>query len=248
MSVVKMKPFRIERMAQSSQVNPKETQNIDDIDAYRHDQIMAALSELRDGTDGNTAEQGQISEEMLAKLREDHAEADRVRAELAEMYRAIADTKQEIATLHHNSFSREAQSAVSDELDAVVGHTEQATETILTAAETIETSANDLVASLKLEGNNQMAADIQDQILHIFEACNFQDLTGQRITKVVNTLKFIEERISGIMEIWGGEDGFKNVVPEHTKKPQGDAALLHGPAMNDDPTSASQDDIDALFD
>ena len=103
-----------------------------------------------------------------------------------------------------------------------------------------------LASSLKGE-SQAVATDIQDQVVQIFEACNFQDLTGQRITKVVNTLKFIEDRIVKMMEIWGGLDSFKDIEVERIAEATGDAALLNGPKLEADAGHASQDDIDALF-
>lgn len=235
-----IRPFRIEKIVQT-EVNELEGE---ELSAFRHQELLEAIS----GQGGTAQAAGTVSEEFLEKQRNDLREAEQVRAELAEMYKAIAETKQEVANLHHNSFSEESDNSASYELDAVVNHTEKATDTILSAAETIDSDATDLIAALKLEGNVNLASDIQDQVVTIFEACNFQDLTGQRITKVVNTLRFIEERISGIMEIWGGLDGFKDVVPLDTPKAQGDAALIHGPANENDATAASQNDIDALFD
>ena len=77
------------------------------------------------------------------------------------------------------------------------------------------------------------------------EACNFQDITGQRITKVVNTLKFVEERIDAMIEIWG-EDDIAEVDPSVTPDSEGDSALLNGPALGDE--GIDQNDIDKLFD
>ena len=91
-----------------------------------------------------------------------------------------------------------------------------------------------------------MAADIQERVLQIYEACNFQDLTGQRITKVVNVLRFIEDRVNRMMEIWGGMEAFASIESDESLRRVGDAALLNGPALpNAD--QATQDDIDALF-
>ena len=136
---------------------------------------------------------------------------------------------------------------VTDELDAIVTGTERATETVLSSAEIIEERAADLAA--KLSGDDQgMAADMQEQVMRIYEACNFQDLTGQRISKVVNALKFIEERVIRMMEIWGGIEGLADVEADKLPEREGDAALLNGPALETDLNVASQDDIDALFD
>ncbi len=63
----------------------------------------------------------------------------------------------------------------------------------------------------------------------------------------MNTLKFIEDRIVKMMEIWGGLDSFKDIEVEGIAEATGDAALLNGPKLEEDAGHASQDDIDALF-
>lgn len=47
-----------------------------------------------------------------------------------------------------------------------------------------------------------LSEEIQERVVSIFEACNFQDLTGQRIKKVMTTMKFIENHITVMMDIW----------------------------------------------
>jgi len=81
----------------------------------------------------------------------------------------------------------------SRELAAIVGSTEQATQSILQAAEEIDQAANALSASVKGSHDQGLAHDVQDRVVQIFEACNFQDLTGQRVSHVLETLKFVEE-------------------------------------------------------
>ena len=81
--------------------------------------------------------------------------------------------------------------------------------------------ASTLAARLKDEQSRALAQDIQERVVKIFEACNFQDLTGQRITKVVATLKFIETHIVRMMEIWGGLDAFKDIEAETIGAAQG---------------------------
>ena len=78
----------------------------------------------------------------------------------------------------------------------------------------------------------------------MFEACNFQDITGQRITKIVNTFKFVEARINSMIEIWGA-DAIASVEPKVTDDGDPDAALLNGPQLGDG--GINQDDIDKLF-
>jgi chemotaxis protein CheZ len=67
------------------------------------------------------------------------------------------------------------------ELDAVVNGTAQATQKILAAAEEIDQAADNLSAALKGRIEQDVAQDIRDLVIRIFEACNFQDLIGQRI-------------------------------------------------------------------
>ena len=94
----------------------------------------------------------------------------------------------------------------------------------------------------------QLILDIQERVISIFEACNFQDLTGQRISKVMTTMKFIENHINAMMEIWGGVDAIKAHATPIVDTRDGDAKLLNGPKLDGDVGHASQGDIDALFD
>ena len=84
-------------------------------------------------------------------------------------------------------------------------------------------------------------------MVQVFEACNFQDLTGQRIGKVVATLEFIEKHIIRMMDIWGGIESFKDLTAEAMAERAGDKKLLNGPKLKDEDGHASQDEIDALF-
>ena len=63
---------------------------------------------------------------------------------------------------------------------------------------------------------------------------------------MVNTLKFIEERVNKMMDIWGGESVFAGVSSDQDAHADDDARLLNGP--QDESTKINQDQIDALFD
>src|SRR5258708_30073721 len=130
---------------------------------------------------------------------------------------------------------------------AVVAGTEQATQTILNMVEDIDQFATTMIEQAKNEADQSLGRAIQERVVKVFEACNFQDITGQRISKVVNTWKFIENHVEQMMEIWGGIDAFKEFIPEEPVKPQGDDSLLNGPKLEEDVGHVSQDDIDALF-
>ena len=171
-------------------------------------------------------------------------EIRQLKSETEAIHLALNRTKQEVAALHINAFGP-APARVTRELDAVMESAERATQQILGAAEDIEDAANTLSASLKREQEKSLAADIQDNVLRILEACNFQDLTGQRIAKVLTTLQFVEERIAHMIEIWGGIDAFKPyaaAAADINRNP-----LLHGPKLDGDEGHVTQEDVDRMF-
>jgi chemotaxis protein CheZ len=164
------------------------------------------------------------------------------------IFRAINRTKQEIAALHVSGLSGAENGRVRQELDAVVGSAEQAIQGILAAAEEIDEAANTLSAVLKHDQNRALAQDIREHIVRIFEACNFHDLAGQRIGRVLATLTFVEQRVARMMEIWGGIDAFReHAAAARAEREQAAPFLLNGPKLDGDLGHASQADIDAMF-
>ena len=126
---------------------------------------------------------------------------------------------------------------IAHELEEVVTGTERATQKVLAAAEEIDQVANNLVAALGGKFEQGLAKDIQDLVIKIFEACNFQDLAGQRIAKVLATLNFVEDHVSRVL------DEIKNP----TAARRDGAQYLHGPRLEIDSGHVSQADIDEMF-
>jgi chemotaxis protein CheZ len=156
------------------------------------------------------------------------------------IHNAIARTKQEIATMHAGASGPGGRRAAR-ELDAVVAGTERAAHQIMDAAERIAKAAKSLAAS---QGKDDgLAQEIRDNVLRIFEACNFQDLSGQRIAKVLATLQFIDDSIARMMEIWGGAEAFEPYAGAARREP----SLLHGPKLAGDSGHVTQADIDAIL-
>ncbi|GAB1715297.1 MAG: hypothetical protein NTAFB05_03390 [Nitrobacter sp.] len=227
-----------------------------------HREIMAELQAIRqqmgasrrNGAAGPVAADSEAvnrevadAQALLQTYRAQIEQCEKLKTELDLIYDAITRTKQEIAVLHGKSFSGDEMAKVTDELGAVVGGTEQATQRILEAAEAIDQSASALSKATPAE-QTRLSEEIQERVISIFEACNFQDLTGQRIAKVMNTMKFIEHHINVMMDIWGGVDAIRAHAPPIIDDRVGDAKLLNGPKLEGDEGHASQDDIDALFD
>jgi chemotaxis protein CheZ len=253
---VQRKRFRIER------IQSGDAPMLDSIDSEagpHHHQIMGELRAIRaqmaSHHRGSVAEQDETpstqelteAQQLLGSYRAQIEQCEKLKVELDLIHDAISRTKQEIAVLHGKSFSGDEMAKVTGELGAVVGGTEEATQQILEAAEAIDQAASALSKAMSPDQQVQLSEDIQDRVVSIFEACNFQDLTGQRINKVMTTMKFIEHHINVMMDIWGGVDAIKQHAPAIIDTRVGDARLLNGPKGMDDEGHASQDDIDAMF-
>jgi chemotaxis protein CheZ len=151
-------------------------------------------------------------------------------AEVEELARTIANAKAEIAALRVDDITDSHIPSATDELDAIVAHTAAATDSILEVCETLD----DVAAALDVPA----AAQLQDATTRIYEACSFQDITGQRISKVVATLQTIEAKVAGMLAAFGGREGGAPVPPPPR-------LLENGPQL---PASAmDQTDIDKLL-
>jgi len=126
---------------------------------------------------------------------------------------------------------------IAHELEEVVASPERATQKVLAAAEEIAKLANSLAAALSGKFEQGLAKDIQDLVVKIFEACNFQDLTGQRIAKVLATLNFVEDHVSRVLE----------EIKNPTAARRDGTQYLHGPRLEIDSGHVSQADIDDMF-
>jgi chemotaxis protein CheZ len=146
----------------------------------------------------------------------------------------IARTRQEIAALRPNDIREERLPSAGAELEAIVRHTESATHTIMEAAEVIMAAdTSDPVAFQDV---------VNEKVLEIFQACSFQDITGQRVQKIVDTLRHIEERVARFAHVMGVEDAPCEVSEAEKRRK---ALLLNGPALGG--PEVAQDQIDALF-
>lgn len=155
--------------------------------------------------------------------------------EVEALGRTIAAAKQEIAALRVDDIKAHDIPFATDELDAIVEHTAAATNAILESCEMLD----EVAASVAGEA----AARLQDAVTKIYEACSFQDITGQRITKVVATLKTIENKVALIVDTFGVA-AEPMQPPAATAEPP-DTELLNGPQL---PSNAmDQSDIDKLL-
>jgi chemotaxis protein CheZ len=181
-------------------------------------------------------------------------EVVKLKDEMRQIQTAIQETKKQVVSLHSGATSNVTVNNAAGELGAVVIDTEGATNKILGAAEHIEMLAGVIQSEVSVENKNRRAGEIAAEIMSIYEACNFQDLTGQRIARVCETLEFVERKVSRMADIWGGLDSLSAIMEneikafEDERRALGTHGLAAGPAMAGSNDHVAQDDIDALFD
>lgn len=230
------KIFRIELMGTASSESVS-----DENAAMPSSEILAELKALR-------AEIARLSKDGARSepaMQIPASEARKLKIELDVIGEAIKQTKEEIVTLQDQGFDNSRITRVTNELEAVIDGTEQATNQILKSAEYIDEAARDLSALLKNNHEKDLVQDIQDRVTGIFEACNFQDLTGQRISKVVATLNMVEDHLARMTEIWTVIERFNSEAIQSGAA--GSDGLLSGPKLDGDAGHTSQEDIDKLF-
>ena len=181
-----------------------------------------------------------IVRQVMASLDGDVSAADlHFYSQLEELARYIHDAKSEIATIRPKDISTDFIPSATDELDAVVGATEEATNKIMDVCEEINAVVETLDPAMK------------DKLVgcttKIFEACNFQDITGQRINKVVQTLKHIDAKITALVRAMGDEiqqsgGDLPAAQPDAADPEKG---LLNGPQLSG--AGVSQEEIDRMM-
>lgn len=206
------------------------------------DKLLRSLGEEH-GTAVSLPVVGAVIERVLRSQRRKHvAETRKIRQELKGLIQIIETTKSELAELDPKEIKVQHIAPAADELDAIVKATEGATNTILDMCEDIERRCEACAKDSSLAGGG-----IMEPVTAIYEACTFQDITGQRISKVVGALRQIEERIESLSVSMDDGETPKTSKPKAVgggKKTLTDQDLLNGPQLQ----AAKQDEIDALFD
>ncbi len=175
----------------------------------------------------------------------DQDDAARLKSELAGLFHYIQRVKEEVAAIDQPADAEHPFESMSAQLSAIVEATEHATHAILDAAEKSDAAVDALRAEL---AGNAKAEALLDRIgkssANIYEACAFQDITGQRINKITKSLGYVEARVRSIAAIWD-EKAMHGINRKDNQKPE-DEKLLNGPQREG--KGLSQADIDALFD
>lgn len=143
--------------------------------------------------------------------------------ELEALAHYIEAAKREIASIRPDDIADTFIPSATDELGAIVDATADATGTILDCCEKIEQIAGTV--------SKEASGDLTDCVTQMYEACNFQDITGQRITKVVTALKHIDGKIQALLTAFGRPPSATTAAAPKGDERSGDAALLNGPQM-----------------
>ncbi|MGV8997326.1 MAG: hypothetical protein ACOH12_10315 [Parvibaculaceae bacterium] len=166
---------------------------------------------------------------------ENTARIKKLTQECVDIVRTILVARREMGRLHDPELRQVHLPRASEEIGAILTMTETATNDIMLAAE-------DMMA-LDLSEPDFAAEQINGACMRIFEACSFQDITGQRIANVLKTLQLVESKIEELENAFSGASAIEpEVVAE---KPHSDEALLNGPALEGE--GIEQDFVDQMF-
>ncbi len=192
----------------------------------------------------------EVVESVMASISGDHASLNhRLHADIEALANYINAAKAEIVEIKADKINREFLPEASDQLIAIVGATEKATNDIFEAVEVIE--------ELTEKMTPETAERVTEAVTRVYEACGFQDITGQRVSKVVKALQNVEAKVHALLQAFGEESGAEGrVAASETPETSGtsvdgatpapsDEDLISGPQMPDE--ANSQDDIDALL-
>ncbi len=166
-----------------------------------------------------------------------------LRAELRDLSCYIRAAKAEIASIRPEEVKDEFLPNATGELDAIAEAAAEATHAIMDAAETIDEVTKNV--------EPDVAGTLTVATTAIYEACGFQDITGQRIAKVVAMLKNIEDKVDALVAVFDDDKsrvrGGKKVADNKDNGPSEitDEDLLNGPQKKSE--AKTQDEIDALL-
>ena len=163
--------------------------------------------------------------------------------ELRELRQQIASLQSELAAMRHPRAGHDRVLLAARELNAVVATTAEATDNILSTAEEIGSTIDALQRNSEDPAVEEAADKVGDLVTRLYTECAFQDLTGQRVQRVVNTLNFLDGRLAAMIDVFG--DAFEQLPVPEVAVSSGESALLNGPQL--DNPGVTQGEIDRMF-
>ncbi|MCR4377318.1 MAG: hypothetical protein NUV50_04410, partial [Rhodospirillales bacterium] len=147
----------------------------------------------------------------------EHIETEALRTELMGLLKYINRVRLEIATISRPADEDHQFVTMSDQLDAVIKATDDASNSIMASAESNEDVITKLRATLTDPKQAALLDKLSENDMNIIQACSFQDLTSQRVTKVARSITYVEDRVSALADVWGREELEKVVVKAEEK-------------------------------
>jgi chemotaxis protein CheZ len=183
----------------------------------------------------------EVVQSVMASVDGEHSSLNhRLYADIEALASYINSVKAEIAEIKADKINSEYLPEASDQLSAIVGHTEQATNDIFEAIESIEKLAQKM--------DPKLSGQVTEAVTRVYEACGFQDITGQRVAKVVTALQSVEVKVDALLQTFGAEGGCESAPEPRANgaaRANSDEELMHGPQLPEN--AISQDDVDALL-
>jgi len=201
--------------------------------------LLQSLVKLREQK-GNVSfeDVGAVFMQMASTMHSGTAQTDQfMQEEIRSLAEYISSAKQEILSISTHSKSETVIDRAALHLDEVIRETEEASNAIMDAADAIQAATNGV------GGNTEKA--IMEATNRIYEACNFQDITGQRINQVIKLLSNIEERVTKLNTLSGGSGKGINVSKVVRMTAPDDKDLLNGPQLAAE--APTQEEIDLLL-
>lgn len=168
-----------------------------------------------------------------------------LKREFARLFGHIQVIRKEVATLRGPAQNEpDAFATMSDQLAAVVESTEEASNAIMTTVDQMGVMLAEVESRTTDPETQELLGRLSGLAASIYEACAFQDLTGQRLARVVKLLKFVEGRVNSIIAMWGVAE-LQRVVASLKSDRSPEEAFLSGPQRKGQ--GVSQAEVDRLF-
>jgi chemotaxis protein CheZ len=155
-------------------------------------------------------------------------------AALRDVAALLAELEGRLGVLGFDDAVPASPKAVEAELSALKRETEAAVETIMTAAEVMLTHSR--------QAGSDLDGVVRREAVAILEACGFQDIAGQRVSKVSGILRKLDAGLTDVARLGPFAAAAREETAEERRVRE---LILHGPAA--DAPELSQDDVDAMF-
>ncbi|MDO8839226.1 MAG: protein phosphatase CheZ [Parvibaculum sp.] len=159
----------------------------------------------------------------------DHGLVERLTDECIDLYKIVFHRRQHLKPLLDPSFRTGELKRAIEEQRTARGEMEVAVDRILGAAERMMT--------IDFSNPEAAATEMSDCCGEIMEACSFQDITGQRLSQTIETLRIVDKSLDAL----DGDCASADETPNELS----DESLLNGPALPGN--GLGQDSVDALL-